>query len=1061
VAPARRPPGARPREPPEGDGALVTDTSRFPADAVLELQRLTARISSDLPPVEAARAVLDHTTSALGARRAAALLLDAAGEVDGIVGTETEPGIFDDVPDELRGPVHDAAIGDEPLFLANQTEAARHLPELATRRPTDGALASLPLRVGDDRLGMLFLSFPFEGPFAPGDRTLLLALADLCAGVIDRSRLAARERQARAHLDFLADASRTLAESLDLDVTLRTAAGLAIPILADGAILDVVTPDGGFRRIASLPAGTAEEVQVFEADHPLGDDEHPTRRAIRESQTLRYDLADDRAARSVRTNGRRRPRSAARRHALPAPLVLGGQPFGAITLYRSNAGPYSEDEVAVAEEFARRAARSIENSRLHGDHERALELANTLVQLNSAVADARSPDEVAGLLLDAVMPILGAARGAVLERDTESGDLVAVRVRNYGVEAGHRINLPGTPAEIAFSTGETLTGRGEDWADRLPDAGSVLEATSDSFLAAPLVVGGESLGVVVLGFDAEPSIAPSVMSTLRGLVDAGGHAIFRASLLDAQRRQLERESAVARLNEAVAEARSPEEVAGVLLSGVFDQVDAATAAIALLDAAAGEFTLAGILTGPNREPTVRARWSADMPSPARDVVRTREPLVIDVDEYRRRYPEVTSISDPGAMRTYVALPLLAGGRAIGALGLTFARPEDVSRPELDGLRGMATAGGEAIERARLREAERRALGLLEGVIAALPVGVVIVDAQSERVLHANAAIGELLGRTPRIGIPLESARMQLRHLDSAPMPIAESPLAKAAGEGIATGPVEAILLREDGTERRVLLDGLPVRDEGGRLLAAAGTFTDITERRAADAAREAFLGVLSHELRTPITSILAGSGILARRELGDEEAGLVADINAESERLHRLVEDLLVLSRVERGADLRRSDPVLVQHVARRVSAHEASRWPDRRFDTTIPPGIPAAAGDEGYVEQVIRNLLSNAAKYGPPGGLVELAVSANETGVVVRVLDRGPGFDDRDLARVFELFYRSPAATKIAAGAGIGLYTSRVLAEAMGGRIWAANRDGGGAEVGMELPFAALDSEG
>jgi two-component system sensor histidine kinase KdpD len=266
----------------------------------------------------------------------------------------------------------------------------------------------------------------------------------------------------------------------------------------------------------------------------------------------------------------------------------------------------------------------------------------------------------------------------------------------------------------------------------------------------------------------------------------------------------------------------------------------------------------------------------------------------------------------------------------------------------------------------------------------------------------------------------------------------------------------------------VLLDALPVHDDGNRLIAGAGIWTDISEQRAAEEAREAFLGILSHELRTPITSILAGSNILSRRSLEAAEADLVADIGVEAERLHWLVENLLVLSRVERGADLRRSDPVLVQHVGRRVLAHEGSRWPDRQFEATIPVGLPAASGDEAYVEQILRNLLSNAAKYSPTGSRIDLVVAHEEDGVTIRVLDRGPGFAPSDLLRVFELFYRAPSAVKVAAGAGIGLYTSRVLAEAMGGRIWAANRTDApagtaeslGAEVGVWLPLSTLDPE-
>jgi signal transduction histidine kinase len=1013
--------------------------------------------------------VLDHTTSTLRAIRTSAVLLDDSGAFEVLVGPDLGVATLDDVPDDLREPVRALGNLDEAVFLATAEDVARRLPEIAPLRPPGGAVAWLPLVSGSTRLGTLFVAFPWQGAFSAAEQELLLALADIFSGVIDRSRLAARERQTRAHLDFLADASRTLAESLDLDVTLRAAAGLAIPLLADGAILDVMNAEGGFSRVVSLPPGSSEEAAVLTANAPQGgpddvdatgaESRHPTLDAMRQSRTIRYDVSDELIARSVRNDGHRAAAERARgRYAITSPLMLGAAPFGAITLYRTAPGPYSDEEIRIAEEFARRAARAIENSRLHGDHQRALAQATTLVRLNAAVADARSPDEVAGLLLDAIVPLLGAQRGAVFEHDPTTDELLVVRSRGTTVKPGTRVQRPGTLAGEVLDRRETFLRDHSDWDGTFALPAGV--TPTEAFLVAPLVLGGEPLGVVSLGFDERPVIAPSLLATYHGLIDAGAQAIVRARLLDGQRRQLERESAVARVNEAVAEARSAEEVARVLLSAVFERFVPRSASLALTDEAADEFVLAGVLGEEGRPIAARPRWSAEMPSPARDVVASARPIVMTLDEYRERYPEIAAISDPAGMGAYVALPLVAAGRPIGALALTVGEGRQLSGQEIEDFQAMADAGGEAIERARLREAERRALGLLEAVVGELPVGVVVVDASTGRVLHANAAVAELLGRTPRTGIHIGSARTLLRTLDGQPIPADATPLARAARDGIASGPLEAVLVREDGSERRVILEGLPVRDEAGRLLAAAATWTDITERRASEAAREAFLGVLSHELRTPITSILAGSGILARRPLGEEEAGLVEDINAESERLHRLVEDLLVLSRVERGADLRRGDPVLVQHVARRVMAHEASRWPDRKFDATVPAGLPAASGDEAYVEQVIRNLLSNAAKYGPPGGTVELVVGGGDDGVEIRVLDRGPGFESQDLARVFELFYRSPSATKIAAGAGIGLYTARVLAEAMGGRIWAANRDGGGAEVGVVIPYSGLESD-
>ena len=253
----------------------------------------------------------------------------------------------------------------------------------------------------------------------------------------------------------------------------------------------------------------------------------------------------------------------------------------------------------------------------------------------------------------------------------------------------------------------------------------------------------------------------------------------------------------------------------------------------------------------------------------------------------------------------------------------------------------------------------------------------------------------------------------------------------------------------------VLVNAWPVRDGDGRRSWPGSRPTSTSPSRIeADDARDAFLGVLSHELRTPITSIYAGAELLAapdhRRGHPGRWAAGVAD---EANRLHRLVENLLVLSRVERGADLRRDDPVLLHHLARRVLAYEAERWPSARFELQMPPTLPAVTGDDSYAEQILRNLLSNAAKYGPQDGRIRLLLDHDDVEVTIRVHDEGPGFEPGTEDRVFDLFYRAPSAARKAPGAGIGLYAVRALASAMNGRVWARNRPEGGGEVAVVLP--------
>ena len=110
------------------------------------------------------------------------------------------------------------------------------------------------------------------------------------------------------------------------------------------------------------------------------------------------------------------------------------------------------------------------------------------------------------------------------------------------------------------------------------------------------------------------------------------------------------------------------------------------------------------------------------------------------------------------------------------------------------------------------------------------------------------------------------------------------------------------------------------------------------------------------------------------------------------------------------------------------------------------------------YIEQVLRNLLANAAKYGGPGSVVELEATADGESVRLRVLDRGPGIAEAEAEQLFELFYRSPSTAAAAAGAGIGLFVCRQLAIAMGGSIRACNRPGGGAVFELTLRRSADD---
>lgn len=242
----------------------------------------------------------------------------------------------------------------------------------------------------------------------------------------------------------------------------------------------------------------------------------------------------------------------------------------------------------------------------------------------------------------------------------------------------------------------------------------------------------------------------------------------------------------------------------------------------------------------------------------------------------------------------------------------------------------------------------------------------------------------------------------------------------------------------------------------------------LSSRRALDAASErervkdAFVGMLSHELRTPLTTIYLAARILAGTDAirGDARASdLFPDIILESERLLRLIEDLLVLSKFEQGSLESGAEPVLLQRVIERTVARVLRHDPDRMVDVAITAPLPPVAGDEVFVEQVVGNLLSNALKYSPADAPVEISGVVVGDSVEVRVRDHGIGVKPDQQEEIFELLVRTAAAADYAPGAGIGLYVCRRLMQAMGGEIWAElPADGPGAVFALRMR-SAMDS--
>jgi len=220
-------------------------------------------------------------------------------------------------------------------------------------------------------------------------------------------------------------------------------------------------------------------------------------------------------------------------------------------------------------------------------------------------------------------------------------------------------------------------------------------------------------------------------------------------------------------------------------------------------------------------------------------------------------------------------------------------------------------------------------------------------------------------------------------------------------------------------------------------------------------AKDELLGMVSHELRTPLTVILGNASYLQRNwQQADTEAreACLNEIASEGDRLQRVVENMLALSRIERGV-VAEPEPVLVRHVVEAAAERHRSRYPGSVVIVRGRADVPPVLGVEAYLDQVTQNLLTNAAKYDRSGAPVEIEVAANDGMVEVSVLDRGPGIPPERATAIFEPFVRLDATAAANDGVGLGLPVCRRLLRAQGGDITVRPREGGGSRFTFSLP--------
>ena len=231
-----------------------------------------------------------------------------------------------------------------------------------------------------------------------------------------------------------------------------------------------------------------------------------------------------------------------------------------------------------------------------------------------------------------------------------------------------------------------------------------------------------------------------------------------------------------------------------------------------------------------------------------------------------------------------------------------------------------------------------------------------------------------------------------------------------------------------------------------------------------DALRAALLSSVSHDLRTPLSSIKAAASSLLQEDVQwDEEArrSFALAIEHEADRLNRLVGNLLDMSRIEGGALKPEKEWYPVDELIHDVLDHMQPVLQERTVQTHLPDDLPPVELDYLQMDQVLTNLIENAVRYTPPESPIEVSAQIDGEQMVISVADRGPGIPQADKERIFDKFYRVLATQRNAVsvpGSGLGLAVSKGLVEAHGGHIWVEDRPGGGSIFRFTLPVGKAE---
>ena len=422
-------------------------------------------------------------------------------------------------------------------------------------------------------------------------------------------------------------------------------------------------------------------------------------------------------------------------------------------------------------------------------------------------------------------------------------------------------------------------------------------------------------------------------------------------------------------------------------------------------------------------------------------------------------PGIQPPSEVGPALPLLAAPVLHRGAKVGYI---FAAGKEggseFTGQDQETLALFASQAALVISNSRRFRDEQRARAELETLINTSPVGVVVFDASTGEPVSFNREAGRIADKLLSPGGTAEQLLQDLtvRRSDGRRVSLGELPLVRLLNKGETLRAEELELSVPDGRSVSVLVNVTPMRSEDGEVKSAVATVQDMTPLGELERLRAEFLGMVSHELRGPLTSIKGSVTTLLNPPAPlnpTEMKQFYAIIDGQVDRMYRLISDLLDVARIDAGELVVSPEPTDIAALTGEARREFVSRGGKHNVHIELPEGLPWVMSDRMRLIQVLGNLLANAARHSPESSAIRVNAERDGVHVAVSVHNEGRGITAESLPLLFRKFSRIDAEDQ-GGDTGLGLAICKGIVEAHGGRIWAESDGLGlGARFTFTLP--------